>query len=314
VSRGVQVRSGVSNPSIFCKLDTLLFARLCIFIKSPIFTLANQLRNLMATTGDYIISGGQAGKSRLNVLAGVLQNSTHNLLLANGLKEGSSFLDVGCGGGNVATVAAEMVGATGHIIALDFDETLIALNRQDAAAQGIINLNYHALSAYEVAYQNEFDVVYARFLLSHLQRPAEVLLNMLRAAKRAGRVVVEDVQFSGHFCYPANTAFSRYLELYAALANQRGQNPEIGPALPGMFKQAGIRDIEFDVIQPAFSNGPGKQMAGITMDRIKKAVISEGLAGAAEVAQMQSQLEAFTADDESIISLPRIFRVWGVKA
>jgi hypothetical protein len=68
------------------------------------------------------------------------------------------------------------------------------------------------------------------------------------------------------------------------------------------------------VIQPAFNNGPGKQMACITMDRIKEAVISEGLAGAAEVAQTQTQLEAFTADDESIISLPRIFRVWGVKA
>jgi ubiquinone/menaquinone biosynthesis C-methylase UbiE len=179
----------------------------------------------MATTGDYIISGGQAGKSRLNVLAGVLENSTRSLLLANGLREGSAFLDVGCGGGNVATMAAAIVGATGHITALDFDETLIALNQQDATAQGIGNLSYHAVSAYDIAYQNEFDVVYARFLLSHLQRPAEVLLNMLKATKSGGRIVVEDVQFSGHFCYPANAAFERYLELYVALAIARGQNP-----------------------------------------------------------------------------------------
>ncbi len=290
------------------------FAGLRIFIQTLIFTLANQLHNLMATTGDYIISGGQAGKSRLNVLAGVLENSSRNLLLANGLKEGSSFLDAGCGGGNVATMAAEMVGATGHVTALDFDETLIALNQQEAAEQGISNLSYHALSAYDVAYENEFDVVYARFLLSHLQRPAEVLLNMLRAAKPGGRVVVEDVQFSGHFCYPANAAFSKYLELYAALATQRGQNPEIGPALPGMFKQAGIKEVHFDVIQPAFSSGPGKQMACITLDRIKESLISQGLAGADEVAQTQTQLETFTADEQSIISLPRIFRVSGVKA
>ncbi len=157
-------------------------------------------------------------------------------------------------------------------------------------------------------------MVYARFLLSHLQRPAEVLLNMVRAAKTGGRVVVEDVQFSGHFCYPSSVAFNRYLELYAGLANQRGQNPEIGPALFGMFKQAGITDVGFDVIQPAFSSGAGKQMAYITLDRIKEAVISEGLAGAAEVAQILTQLKAFTRDEQSIISLPRIFRVWGVKA
>ncbi|MBD1365094.1 methyltransferase domain-containing protein [Mucilaginibacter sp. ZT4R22] len=268
----------------------------------------------MATTGDYIISGGQAGKSRLNVLASVLENSTRNLLLANGLKEGSAFLDVGCGGGNVATMAAEIVGKQGYITALDFDESLIALNRQDAAAQGIGNLKYHAISAYDVANQNEFDVVYARFLLSHLQRPAEVLLNMVRAAKPGGRIVVEDVQFSGHFCYPANAAFERYLQLYSALATTRGQNPEIGPALFGMLKQTGITAVGFDVIQPAFSSGAGKQMAYITMDRIKKAVISQGLATEDEVAQILSQLAAFTADEQSIISLPRIFRVWGVKA
>jgi ubiquinone/menaquinone biosynthesis C-methylase UbiE len=267
----------------------------------------------MATTGDYIISGGQAGKSRLNVLAGVLENSTRSLLLANGLCEGSRVLDVGCGGGNVATMAAEIAGATGNVTALDFDETLIALNRQDAAAQGISNLSYQALSAYDVAYENKFDVVYARFLLSHLQRSEEVLLNMLRAAKPGGRIVVEDVQFSGHFSYPANAAFERYLELYSALATTRGQNPEIGPALFEMFKQAGIRDVQFDVIQPAFNNGPGKQMESITLDRIKEAVISEGLASAAEVAQIQAELETFIADEQSIISLPRIFRVWGVK-
>ncbi len=127
VFRGVQ-------PVYILQTGHPAICRVLYLHPKPYLYPANQLCNLMATTGDYIISGGQAGKSRLNVLAGVLQNNTRNLLLVNGLKEDSSFLDVGCGGGNVATMAAEMVGAAGHVTALDFDETLIALNRQDAAA------------------------------------------------------------------------------------------------------------------------------------------------------------------------------------
>jgi len=69
----------------------------------------------MAATGDYIISGGSEGKARLNILSAILQDPTRALLEANGLTTGTFFLDAGCGGGNVARMAAAIAGSTGRV-------------------------------------------------------------------------------------------------------------------------------------------------------------------------------------------------------
>jgi len=266
----------------------------------------------MAATGDYIISGGSEGKARLNILSAILQDPTRALLEANGLTTGTFFLDAGCGGGNVARMAAAIAGSNGKVTAIDFDSDIIALNRKEAA--GIGQPDFLAMSAYEIDYHNIYDIAYSRFLFSHLTAPERVLANMIRSVKPGGRIVVEDVQFSGHFCYPASTAFDQYVRLYIALAQLRGQDPEIGPRIYRLFLAAGLSDINFDVIQPAFSHGEGKWMAYLTLDRIKEQVISEQLSDEPAVRLLLQQLETFTREEHSIISLPRIFRVSGTRS
>jgi len=264
-------------------------------------------------TFDYVISGGAAGKSRLNMLASVMEPYTHDLLTRMGVQQGSVFLDNGCGGGNVAIMVAKMTGDTGSVTAIDFDEEIIRLAEQDRVQEQLHQLTFLARSSYDLSYSNTFDFSYARFLLSHLKYPLEALLRMKEAVKPGGKVIVEDVHFSGHFCYPANAAFDRYLDLYAAVVRQKGGNAELGPALPGMFRKAGLQQIGFDVIQPCFGSGDGKWMSYITMARIKASLLQEQIAEEGEINSVLQQLEMFTAQEDSIVSLPRIFRVWGVK-
>lgn len=266
----------------------------------------------MKQVGNYIISGGTDGKSRLNVLSEVLYPYTRSLLQAAGLASGMSFLDVGCGGGNVALMAADMVGSAGSITAVDFDEDIIALNRQTAA--DMQNVDFRAMSVYDVDFEEQYNMVYARFLLSHLTEPQRVLDNMLRSAKAGGSIVVEDVQFSGHFCHPACPAFDQYVQLYSTAAIQRGQDPEIGARLLSLFNAAGVSNTQVDMIQPTFNKGVGKGMAWITMDRIKEAVKAQGLANTETVDEILVALKTFTNDEATIMSMPRIFRVWGIKA
>src|SRR5581483_12394792 len=47
-----------------------------------------------------------------------------------------------------------------------------------------------------------------------------------------GTVVLEDIDFRGHFCHPECAAFSRYVHLYTQAAHRRGADPNIGPRLP----------------------------------------------------------------------------------
>ena len=55
-----------------------------------------------------------------------------------------------------------------------------------------------------------FDLIYTRFLLSHLAKPAEVLSWMVKCLRSGGVLAVEDVDLSGYFCYPPLPAFDRW--------------------------------------------------------------------------------------------------------
>ncbi len=262
---------------------------------------------------NYIIAGGQDGKSRLNVLAEVLYLHTRAFLEAKGLLPGMRLLDVGCGGGNVAMMTARLVGPTGSVTAIDFDREIIALDQQDVVAAGMNNIAFHAMSAYDINYDNKFDIVYSRFLLSHLERPLEVLKRMVQSVQPGGKIIVEDIHFSGHFCYPECKAFDDYVTYFTKAARNNEQDAEIGPRLPGLFRQAGIENIGFDVIQPTFNTGKGKWMAYLTLDKIKNTLIEQRIATEESIVQMLQELEVFTNDEHTIMSLPRIFRVWGTK-
>jgi hypothetical protein len=52
-------------------------------------------------------------------------------------------------------------------------------------------------------------------------------------------------------------------------------------------------------------------MAPITMSRISSALIAEGVATEDEVRQILTGLNEAAANCETVMSLPRIFQVWG---
>lgn len=266
----------------------------------------------MTYKNDYIIQGGKEGKNRLQLLGAILNQTTRSLLESEGPITGKRFLDMGSGGGNVSLMAAQMVGNTGHVTAIDFDEEIIALAQADARAASLHNISYRALNAYDLDYEAEFDIAYARFLLSHLQQPEIVLQKMIRSLKPGGRLIVEDIDFSGHFCYPASPAFQAYLHYFTTAARNNGQNPDIGLSLVSLCDKQELEGIGFDIIQPFHKEGPGKWMAYFTMDKIKEAVLRQKLADSPAIEKTLTELKNFTENPQSVISLPRIFRVWGI--
>jgi SAM-dependent methyltransferase len=262
----------------------------------------------------YAIRGGKEGKNRLDVLARVLVPTTTQLLNRVGLTRGMKCLDVGCGGGHVAMSIAGIVGPEGCVVGTDTDVEILALARDDAETAKVTNVEFQQLDACACSWHEKFDVAYARFLLSHLNEPKNCLSAMVEACARGGTIVIEDTDFAGSFCYPTCAAYERYTELYQELIQRRGGDPNIGPKLPAMLRTAGIQGVEINVIQPAHIHGEGKLMAPLTIARISDALIAEGLATESEAHQILAELSRLAADCETVISLPRIFQVWGKRA
>jgi ubiquinone/menaquinone biosynthesis C-methylase UbiE len=262
----------------------------------------------------YLLRGGRAGAERLHLLNRVKWPTTERLLGAAGLRAGMSCLDVGCGSGDVTLKMAALVEAEGNVVGVDRDQAILRLAGQEAERQGL-SVAFHRLDAEELTEESSYDLVFARYLLSHLPRPERVVEVMVRALRPGGRLVLEDVFFPGHVCYPANAAFDRYLELYqAATRTNEGGDAAIGPRLLGLALEAGLVEVRVGLVVPTFRDGEGKRVAQVTMEHIREAVVGAGMATGHEVDNIVAELDRFADDDRTLMSIAPTFQVWGRKA
>jgi SAM-dependent methyltransferase len=265
----------------------------------------------MAIQAHYAIRGGVEGRERLRVLARTLHPSTSALFERLGVGAELRCLDVGCGGGDVTLELARRVGPHGQVIGVDIDETKLALARQEAAAQRLGNAEFRPLDIRTEMLDESFDLVYARFLLTHLADPAQALAALYRALRPGGLLIVEDIDLRGIFVWPETTAFRRYLELFYAVMHRRGGDPDIGPRLPIMLADAGLERVDLHVVQPMATQGEAKLINPLTLENIADAILHDGLASRQEIDTLVHELYAFAADPRTLAGLVRVIQTWG---
>lgn len=267
----------------------------------------------MADTAHYVIRGGLEGRERLRVLARVMKPYSNGLLDRLGAIDGHACLDVGCGGGDVTLDLARRVAPHGHVVGVDLDEVKLRLAREEAVLQDVTNVQFRLLDIRQEPLPATFDIVYARFLLTHLSDPASAVRTFYAHLKPGGRVAVEDIDFTGHFSHPDLPALHRYMDLYSATVRKRGGDPNIGPRLASLLMDAGFADVDVHVVQPVGRVGEAKLVSPLTMENIADAVLADGLATVAEIESIVNDLYAFAADPKTVAAMPRIVQAWGTK-
>jgi trans-aconitate methyltransferase len=242
----------------------------------------------------------------------VIAPGTEALLSRIGVREGARCVDVGCGGGNVSRELARCVGDRGSVVAIDLDETLLELARAEFAADGIRNVEFRCADASELG-GGEYDLAYARLLLSHVSDPARVIDAMAAAVEPGGVVAVEDIDMSGYTsyaCYPPSAAHDRWVEIYRETIRRRGGNAELGARLPALLQAAGLQDIDVAVSQPCGLEGEVKLVAPMALEAMTDSIVEEGVASADEVAQILAELYELAADPTTVVGLPRFVHAW----
>jgi SAM-dependent methyltransferase len=266
------------------------------------------------SSSTYVIRGGLEGRERLRVLARVMWPTTSALFSRVGIAPTARCLDVGCGGGDITRELAQ-IASDGFVVGTDLDATNVDLARAETAKAGVDNVEFRVDDVLQPPADGQrFDVVYARFLFTHLADPAKALENVTARVESGGVLVVEDIDCSGHFCYPRSPAFARYVEWYIKTARARGSDPNIGPRLPGLLRDAGLGDIAMNVVQPAGFSGEVKLIAPITMEMVADAMVAAEVATSEQVSQTIDELYAFANTEGTVQSLPRIVQTWGRRA
>ena len=259
----------------------------------------------------YLIRGGIAGRERMRVVGRVMRPTTLRLLERVGVTAGMRCLDVGCGAGEVTFDLASLVGITGQVVGVDLDETKLDLARGDAEHAEIGNVEFRLGDVGTDLGDEKHDVVYARFLLTHVPDPEGVLRLMADAVKPGGQVVVEDIDYGGTFDHPTTAEFDRYREIYVQSAAANGGDALIGRRLPLMLTRVGLDPVEVDVVQPSGLVGEVTVIPALTLENIKATAVRHGVADGDEVDRLVDALYAVARDPEAFVASPRIVQVWG---
>ena len=302
--------------------SSLSFAALCGTTRDKVYTcpLDNDTTFrtyfyfcLACRMGAYAINGGLKGSERLEVLSQAMATFSEPFVEQAGIKPHWHCLDLGCGGGQVTSQIAQQLGTEGSVLGIDLDPDNLRHASELAQRLSLSQASFKQMDVHHLDEQDQYDLVYTRFLLSHLPTAADLLKKVWEALKPHGQLLIEDTHFSGHFCHPPSTAFDEYVSLYQQLLQKRSADADIGPRLPQLLKGTGFKDIDLKVVQPVHHTGQSKLMAEITLAGISTALVEEGITSPEIIDLLMKELRALRTDQDSLISMPRIFQVSAVK-
>ncbi|MBO0802777.1 MAG: methyltransferase domain-containing protein [Nocardiopsaceae bacterium] len=178
---------------------------------------------------------------------------TRRLLEASGLAPGMRVLDIGCGAGNVARLAAEIVGPTGHVTAVDVDPAAIEIT---SAHNTVPTIEYGVADAQTLdGIGDGFDAVTGRLVLMYLSNPAAGLREAAARVRPGGLVIMEECDLEYLWASPQTPVWTRVRSWLLEALEKAQVETRMGPALFSLFGEAGLPMPQL-LVGSAASGGP----------------------------------------------------------
>jgi SAM-dependent methyltransferase len=112
----------------------------------------------------------------------------------NFISQGEAVLDIGCGSGLDAFVAAKITGPQGRVIGLDLSPEMINKAKENLAFLGLSNVSFEVGEAEALAYEDRtFDVVISNGAFNLTLSKEEALKEAFRVLRPGGRFMIADM-------------------------------------------------------------------------------------------------------------------------
>jgi ubiquinone/menaquinone biosynthesis C-methylase UbiE len=168
----------------------------------------------------------------------------------SGLGVGESFVDVGCGTGEVVVAACEVNGGA-PVLGIDADERRLAHARAACRRFGPTAARFHAAriggpgsSGLE---DEAFDHAWTRFFLEYHPSPARAVGEMVRVVRSGGRVTLIDIEGNCTWHAGMDPALRRELDAIIADLATTGFDADAGRKLTHYASEVGLVDIRHTV-------------------------------------------------------------------
>jgi SAM-dependent methyltransferase len=265
--------------------------------------------------GEYALGSDAVELERLDHQGRVLAPATRAILEAAGVRRGLRVLDLGSGAGDVAFVAAELVGPQGEVIGVDKSPEAVAWANARADRRGLVNVRFVVGDIHDPAPGGPFDALVGRLVLMYVPDPSAVL-RAQAAVLRSGAVVVPiELDLYSACSVPSTPLVEQAHSWMKETFTRGGIEPALGRRLWSVLGDAGLRPVGMIGIQPHFGphdpDGPAI-LAGIVRAALPL-IERVGVATAAEVDAdtLQQRLADELAAAGAVFAHPTLIGAWG---
>jgi SAM-dependent methyltransferase len=214
---------------------------------------------------------------------------TRRLFERAGITAGMRVLDIGSGSGDVALLAAELVGPTGDVTGIDRDPAQVAYAEQRAKTCGLANVHFVAGDFREIDLTPAVDAIVGRLVLMYAANPLDAIRRALRNLKSGGVIALQEsiIDYeSPVFIEPLDCLAAKAAEWFLAGFKHAGVHSRMGMRLFGLMRKAGLApSIEIDMLVP-IQQGPDGALFGTLASVVRSqipAIVASGVATEAEI-------------------------------
>ncbi len=195
---------------------------------------------------DYVLGTHDEEVARLGLQHRVWRSVATDAWRRAGITHGSKVLDVGAGPGYATADLAEIVGATGAIVAVERSERFLEVARQRCRHRGIENVEFLAGDLMEMSLgELHCDTSWCRWVASFVTSPEVLLAKIAAALRPGGRAIFHEYSDYETFCFmPVQPNLQRFIQEVMESWRAAGGEPNIGKKLPRLLEEAGLRVLE----------------------------------------------------------------------
>jgi SAM-dependent methyltransferase len=271
-----------------------------------------------ASDAAYVL-GRTSGETQALMRRGQLQKSlTLRFLQDAGLAPAMKVLDVGTGAGDVAVLAAELVGKHGSVVGVDSNPAIVEAARARAVEIGLSHITYVVGDMREVDLPKDFDAVIGRHVLVYVGDPVTAVRSLLGYLRPGGLVAFQEYDTLAEcLVYPPSPLYEQWLTWVRQVFSRGGADLMLGRRLFQVFLDAGLPepDLRFEA---TIGGGADYAFYGVcarVLEAIQPKLLEYGLATAEEldVTTLEHRLRAEITGQRGILMHNPIVGAWAHK-
>lgn len=193
-----------------------------------------------ASRAQYAFGHSDRELQRLTRQAALIEPFTRQLFREAGLTSGMRVLDVGSGMGDVAMLAAEIVGRDGEVVGTDKSPKAVAAAHSRASERKLPNVKFLEGDPAEMHFDRPFDAIVGRFVLAHSLDPAGMLRKLRLHAQPGSLVIFQEPDHTGAHSSVPMPVFTQGIKWIVDAIHASGRQSDTGLRLFSIYVSAGL--------------------------------------------------------------------------